>query len=105
VEVLHFVGATDRFIAREFETQFLRLGIRAGFVGAVCAMAIFFMMPSITEALGGGTLTVAEFRRLIGAGTLDLLGYLVLVLVVLIIAVLCMFTSRVSVKRILHSQH
>ena len=105
VEVLHFVGATDRFIAREFETQFLRLGIRAGFVGAACAMAIFFMMPSITEALGGGTLTMAEFRRLIGAGTLDILGYLVLVLVVLIIAVLCMFTSRVSVKRILHSQH
>lgn len=105
VEVLHFVGATDRFIAREFETQFLRLGIRAGFVGAVCAMAVFFMMPSMTEALGGGTLTMAEIRRLIGAGTLDILGYLVLVLVVLIIAVLCMFTSRVSVKRILHSQH
>ena len=29
VEVLHFVGATDRFIAREFERHFLRLG-RAG---------------------------------------------------------------------------
>jgi cell division transport system permease protein len=48
---------------------------------------------------------MAEFRRLVGAGNLDGLGYLVLVLVVLIIAVLCMFTSRVSVKRILHSQH
>lgn len=105
VEVLHFVGATDRFIAREFETQFLRLGIRAGFVGAVCAMGVFFMMPTMTEFLGGGGLTMAELRRLIGAGTLDMLGYLVLVLVVLIIAVLCMFTSRLSVKRILHSQH
>ena len=29
VEVLHFVGATDRFIAREFEKHFLALGIRA----------------------------------------------------------------------------
>src|SRR5262245_20442260 len=29
VEVLHFVGATDRFIAREFERHFLRLGVRA----------------------------------------------------------------------------
>jgi cell division transport system permease protein len=105
VEVLHFVGATDRFIAREFETQFLRLGIRAGFVGAITAMAVFFMMPTIMQFLGGGALTMAELRRLVGAGNLDLLGYLVLVLVVLIIAVLCMFTSRVSVKRILHSQH
>ena len=105
VEVLHFVGATDRFIAREFETQFLRLGIRAGLVGALTAMAVFFMMPTIMQALGGGALTMAELRRLVGAGNLDPLGYLVLVLVVLIIAVLCMFTSRVSVKRILHSQH
>ena len=32
VEVLHFVGATDRFIAREFERHFLRLGVRAGIV-------------------------------------------------------------------------
>lgn len=106
VEVLHFVGATDRFIAREFETQFLRLGIRAGFVGAVTAMAVFYLMPTIMQFLGGGgALTMAEVRRLIGTGNLDLLGYLVLVLVVLIIAVLCMFTSRLSVKRILHTQH
>ena len=38
VEVLHFVGATDRFIAREFEKHFLSLGIRAGLVGAISAM-------------------------------------------------------------------
>ena len=30
VEVLNFVGATDRFIAHEFEKHFLTLGIRAG---------------------------------------------------------------------------
>lgn len=105
VEVLHFVGATDRFIAREFETQFLRLGIRAGLVGALCAMTVFFLMPTVMAALGGSTVTITELRRLVGVGTLDTLGYLVLVLVVLIIAVLCMFTSRMSVKRILHAQH
>ncbi len=46
VEVLHFVGATDRFIAREFERHFLRLGVRAGMVGAMWAMVVFFVMPS-----------------------------------------------------------
>ncbi|MGI9406119.1 MAG: cell division protein FtsX, partial [Hyphomicrobiaceae bacterium] len=54
VEVLHFVGATDRFIAREFEKHFLSLGIRAGLVGAVCAMAVFFLMPTVMQLLGGG---------------------------------------------------
>ena len=46
VEVLHFVGATDRFIAREFERHFLRLGVRAGIVGAIWAMFVFLIMPT-----------------------------------------------------------
>ena len=54
VEVLHFVGATDRYIAREFERHFLRLGIRAGLVGAVCAMVVFLGMPTVMQMLGGG---------------------------------------------------
>ena len=43
VEVLHFVGATDRYIAREFERHFLRLGVRAGLVGAVSRHGVFFL--------------------------------------------------------------
>ena len=71
VEVLHFVGATDRFIAREFERHFLRLGVRAGIVGAVWAMFVFLAMPTVMELLGGGAVTIAEIRRLIGIATLD----------------------------------
>ena len=94
VEVLHFVGATDRFIAREFERHFLSLGIRAGLVGAVCAMAVFLMMPSVMELLGGGTVTIAEMRRLVGAGALDTPGYILLGFVVVVISGLCILTSR-----------
>jgi cell division transport system permease protein len=104
VEVLHFVGATDRFIAREFEKHFLRLGVRAGLVGAASAMAVFVLMPTAMELLGGGTVTIAELRRLVGTGTLDGQGFLVLGLVVVVIAALCMITSRMSVHRILHTQ-
>jgi cell division transport system permease protein len=104
VEVLHFVGATDRFIAHEFETHFLRLGIRAGCVGAMLAMAVFFAMPLGMELLGGGAVTMAEMHRLIGAGTLDTQGYVVLSAVVVVIAALCMLTSRFGVYRILNSQ-
>ncbi len=104
VEVLHYVGATDKFIAREFERQFLQLGIRAGLVGAATAMLVFFAMPLLTQMLGGGSVTQAEMSRLIGSGTLDLYGYGVLIAVVAIIASLCMLTSRFGVYRILHSQ-
>ncbi len=104
VEVLHFVGATDRFIAREFEKHFLRLGVRAGLVGAACAMAVFFSMRAVMEILGGGDLTVAEMHRLIGTGGLDVAGYLLLGVVVIIIAALCMLTSRFGVFRILNAK-
>ena len=104
VEVLHLVGATDRYIAREFERHFLRLGIRAGLVGAVCAMLVFLLMPMGMEMLGGNVVTMAEIRRLFGAGVLDLPGYAVLVVVVFVIAALCMLTSRFGVYRILDKQ-
>jgi cell division transport system permease protein len=104
VEVLHFVGATDRFIAREFEKHFLRLGVRAGLVGAGSAMAVFFIMPTVMELLGGGSLTAAEMHRLIGSGALDASGYVLLGIVVVIIAALCMLTSRFGVFRILNNR-
>jgi cell division transport system permease protein len=104
VEVLHFVGATDRFIAREFERNFLRLGVRAGLVGAVSAMVVFALMPTLMELLGGGTMSLAEMRRMVGSGTLDLVGYGVLAGLVFVVAALCMLTSRFSVYRILHTR-
>jgi cell division transport system permease protein len=103
VEVLHFVGATDGFIAREFEKHFLNLGIRAGILGAASAMAVFFLMPYITLLLGGGSMTEIELSRLIGSGTLDLAGYVLLGIVVIVTAALCMVTSRFGVYRILNS--
>ena len=104
VEVLHYVGATDRLIAREFERHFLRLGIKAGMVGAICAMLVFFTLPFVTQYLGGGMITQAEMTRLMGTGSLDARGYLLLIGLVVVIAALCMLTSRVGVKRILRAQ-
>ena len=105
VEVLHFVGATDKFISHEFEKHFLQLGIKAGIVGAVFAMLVFMSMPAITELLGGGTISAIEMQHLIGTGTLDALGHVVLGFVVFTIAGLCMVTSRVGVYRILNGQY
>ena len=104
VEALHFVGATDRYIAREFERHFLRLGIRAGLVGAVCAMVVFVSMPTVMQMLGGGSSTTSEMHRLIGTSGLDATGYLLLGAVVITISALCMLTSRFGVFRILNSK-
>jgi cell division transport system permease protein len=61
-------------------------------------------MPIMVDLLAGGPMTVAEFRRFFGSGSLDLPGYFVLVGVVFVIAALCMITSRLGVFRILHTR-
>jgi len=103
IEVLHFVGANERFISREFERHFVGLGVRAGIVGAVSAGLVFLLLPSVMHVLGGGPVTATEMSRLVGSGELDLKGYLLCALVVLVVAGLCMITSRVGVIRVLKS--
>ena len=41
VEVLHFVGAGDRYIANRFLRHFLRLGLEGGLIGGGVAMLAF----------------------------------------------------------------
>jgi cell division transport system permease protein len=101
IEVLHFVGANERFISREFERHFLGLGIRAGLMGAIAAAIAFLLLPYMMSMLGGGFVTAAETQRLIGSGELDLKGYLLCVLVVIVVAGICMITSRLGVIRVL----
>ena len=55
IEVLHFVGANESFISREFERHFVGLGVRAGLVGAVSAGLVFFLLPFVMHLIGGGT--------------------------------------------------
>ena len=103
IEVLHFVGANERFISREFERHFLGLGVRASLMGALAAAVAFLLLPLMMHMLGGGIVTAAETQRLIGSGELDLAGYFLCVLVVIVVAFLCMITSRLGVIRVLKS--
>jgi len=103
IEVLHFVGANERFISREFERHFLGLGVRAATIGALSAALAFLLLPLTMHMLGGGVVTAADTQRLLGSGELDLGGYFLCVLVVIVVASLCMITSRLGVIRVLKS--
>ena len=57
VAVLHFVGAEDGYIAREFQRHFLLLGLRGGLIGAAAAALIFLVLgfvlgPSVDSGNG-----------------------------------------------------
>jgi len=105
VSVLNFVGAEEKFIARQFESHFLKVGIKAGIVGAGLAAIVFLCLPYLTEGVSSSVTSEAEIRRLVGAGTLDLGGYIVLLFVVIVVAAICKMTSRYGVRRILNQQN
>ncbi len=104
VEVLHFVGARQNFIASEFERHFLALGIRSGLLGALLATLMFLLAPFAIQLLGGGSVTAAEIRQLVGSGQLDFTGYVLMALIVVAVAAICMFTSSYWVDRILNTE-
>ncbi len=105
VSVLNFVGAEEKFIAKQFETHFLKVGIKAGIAGAGLAALVFLCLPYITEGMSSSATSEAEIRRLVGAGTLDFGGYAILVTVVVAVAAICKMTSRYGVRRILNQQN
>jgi len=53
VEVLHFVGAGDRYIANRFLRHFLRLGLQGGVIGGGIAMLTFGFSESIAGWFSG----------------------------------------------------
>ncbi len=105
VSVLNFVGAEEKFIARQFEAHFLKVGIKAGIVGVGLAAIVFLCLPYLTEGVSSSVTSQAEIRRLVGAGTLDPYGYIVLLFVVIAVAAICKMTSRYGVRRILNQQN
>src|SRR5690606_37792164 len=46
VEVLHLIGARDRFIVGQFQRHFLFLGLKGGLIGGGCAILLFLVLGS-----------------------------------------------------------
>jgi cell division transport system permease protein len=73
-------------------------------VGASAAGLVFLIAPLLVEVIGGQTVTATELRQLVGSGALELTGYFIMGLVVIVIAALCMLTSRLGVFGILNAR-
>jgi cell division transport system permease protein len=93
VEVLHFVGAGDRFIADRFFRHFLLLGLEGGVIGGGSAMLIFGFSESIAGWFSG-TAVGDQFAALLGTFSLRPSGYLVLAVQAVMIAAVTAWASR-----------
>jgi cell division transport system permease protein len=93
VEVLHFVGAGDRYIANRFLRHFLRLGLQGGVIGGGVAMLTFGFSESIAGWFSG-TPVGDQFAALLGTFSLRPSGYLALAAQALLIAAITAWASR-----------
>ena len=93
VEVLHFVGAGDRFIANRFLRHFLRLGLQGGVIGGGVAMLLFGFSESIASWFSG-TPVGDQFAALLGTFSLRPSGYLALAAQAVLIAAITAWASR-----------
>jgi len=93
VEVLHFVGAGDRYIADRFFRHFLLLGLEGGVIGGGVAMLGFGFSESIAGWFSG-TPVGDQFAALLGTFSLRPSGYLVLAVQALFIAAITAWASR-----------
>jgi cell division transport system permease protein len=102
IEVLHFVGASDLFIAQEFERHFRRLGFSGALIGDSSAIA-FFTVASILSSWWSHSTGGEEIAALFGAFALTPTGYLSLALVGATVTLLTGFLSRTIVLRYLET--
>jgi len=96
VDVLHVAGAKDRFIAGLFERRFWLLGLRAGTVGALVALA----SVAVLIALGRSG---AERSGLLPQLSLDFPDLAVLVVTPVIAGLAARLAARITVMRSLKS--
>jgi cell division transport system permease protein len=101
VEVLHFVGANDDFIAREFQRRFFKLGLRGSMAGAGAALVLTIILGFVTRSWRASP-AGDQIEALFGSFSIGWRGYAIVVLIALAVALITGIVSRLTVRRFLN---
>jgi cell division transport system permease protein len=101
VEVLHFVGANDDFIAKEFQRRFFRLGLRGSVIGAGAALLLILILGFVSRSWRASP-TGDQIEALFGAFIISWSGYAVVLVIALLVALITGIVSRLTVRRFLN---
>jgi cell division transport system permease protein len=100
IEVLHFVGAKNSFIAGHFQHHFLILGLQGGAIGGGAAI-ILFALASATSRWFAGTAGAEQTSALFGSFSIGFIGYAAVLGQVILVAAVTALTSRQTVNNTL----
>jgi cell division transport system permease protein len=102
VEVLHFIGARNNFIAGHFQRHFLLLGVKGGAVGGGAAILLFALAGLAGRSLGGVP-EVAGLAATFGTLSVGIAGYAAVLAQIALTALVTALTSRYAVNRMLET--
>jgi cell division transport system permease protein len=100
VDVLHFVGAADGFIAREFQRRFFRLGLRGGLLGGAAALAFTAAVGAVAGSLRASA-AGDQIEAMFGSVETGWRGYAAAILVAALVSAIAALVSRLTVKHFL----
>ncbi|MEP9376974.1 ABC transporter permease [Aquabacter sp. CN5-332] len=100
VEVLHFVGARDGFIASQFQRHFLKIGAEGGLIGGVAACLLFVSIAMLPRLGFGGDPENPSVLTWLHPG---IWGFAGIAAAVIVVACVTALTSRVTVYRTLRT--
>ncbi|MGB8842068.1 MAG: cell division protein [Aliidongia sp.] len=95
VDLLHMMGATDSYIARQFQWHAFRLGLRGAIIGLLPALLTFGAFKLAAERGGAAVADLAPGL------TLPLAAWVVLAMLPLAMGLVALVTARVTVLRTL----
>jgi len=96
LDILRILGAKNTYIARQFQSHALRLGLKGGFVGALFTFSTLMTLSHFVEKLHFPSL----FQLL---PTLDI--YAIIFLVPIAMTLFMIVSTRMTVLRMLRSSH
>jgi cell division transport system permease protein len=102
VEVLHYVGATDGFIAGQFQRHFLLLGFKGGALGGGAAILLFGVSEAVNAWLARSA-AGDEIAALFGNFSIGVAGYLAILGQIGLMAMVTALASRRTVNRTLET--
>lgn len=100
VEVLHLVGADDAFIAREFQSRFVRLGLKGGGAGGLAAIVAIALLGWFTSNWSASPES-EQIEAMFGAFEIGWSGYGAVLLVAMVVAAISGLVSRFTVRHYL----
>ncbi|MFC3050456.1 cell division protein FtsX [Kordiimonas pumila] len=92
IEIMHFLGAEDKMIARAFDIRYMAHGLKGGFVGVLLAAGSLWLLSAMAEKMGQGLIT---------ASMPEITSLLWLIILPLGASCLTMMTARLTVRRAL----